>query len=171
VRALLVTVALVGVTSASACKKAKPPNATRAECEEYRDKLFSLLPDNEREAGTRMGMHKATKLELDLCEQRMTSDEVACALVATTQADALACKPKVDIRPADAKRTPDECKAFTEHVMKLGRMFESTETPGPPFTKAMAAMLARECERWMTQKRYDCVMKSGSTMDLMGCRP
>lgn len=159
------------VLAVAACSKTSSPNATRAECERYRDKLFSLLPEHERTAGTNMGMHKATKFELDLCEQRVTSDEVACALQATTQADALACKPKVDIRPPEAKRSPDECKAFGEHVLKLATLFESTEGVGPPFTKAMAAMLARECDRWMTKQRYDCVMKSGSPMDLMGCRP
>ena len=35
----------------------------------------------------------------------------------------------------------------------------------------MAAMLARECERWMTKERYDCIMKAAMPMDLMGCRP
>lgn len=155
----------------AACSKTSPPNATRGQCEQYRDKLFSLLPEHEREVATRMGMHKATKLELDLCEERITSDEVACALQTTSQADALACKPKIDIRPAEAKRTPEECKAFTEHVTKLAKLATETESAGPPFTPAMGAMLARECERWMSMHRYECVMKSGSSMDLMGCRP
>lgn len=164
-RAAIAVALLVG------CTKAKPPNASAAECEQYRDKLFSLLPEPERAAAERMGLQKATKFELDLCMQRVTSDEVACALTATTQEQALACKPKVDIRPPEARRTEAECVAFRERVMKLGELAEGTDTPGPPFTKAMAAMLARECERWMTQQRYDCVMKAGSPMDLMSCRP
>lgn len=166
---LAVAALLVGM--AAACSKAKPATATRAECEQYRDKLFSLLPDAEREAGTRMGMHKATKYELDLCVQRVTSDEVACALKTTTLVDALACKPTVDIRPADAKRTPEECATSTEHILKLAEVFDKNEGIGPPFTKSMAMMLARECERWMTKDRYDCILKAGMPMDLMRCRP
>ena len=83
----------------------------------------------------------------------------------------LACKPTVEIRPPEARRTPEECAKSTEHIMKLADVFDKNEGIGPPFTKAMAAMLARECERWMTKERYDCIMKAGMPMDLMGCRP
>lgn len=164
-------IALAVLVAVAGCSKAKQPNASAAECEQYRDKLFSLLPEPERAAEERMGLQKATKFELDLCMQRVTSDEVACALPATTQEQALACKPKVDIRPPEAKRTEAECVAFREHVTKLGALADRVDAPGPPFTKAMAAMLARECERWMTKQRYDCIMKAGSPMDLMSCRP
>ena len=37
-------------------------------------------------------MDKPTPKEIELCRERMNSDEVACALKATTQDDALACK-------------------------------------------------------------------------------
>jgi hypothetical protein len=166
---VVVLAAVIGV--AAACTKATSPNANEAECQQYRDKLFSLLPDAEREAVTRMGLQKASPYELALCQQRMTSDEIACAVTKTTQADALACKPKVDIRPADAKRTPEECAKAGEHIMKLADVFDKNEGIGPPFTKSMAAMLARECDRWMTKERYDCILKAGMPMDLMGCRP
>lgn len=155
-----------------ACKKpAATPNATEAECEQYRNKLFSLLPDAEREGMSRMGMQKPTKVELALCMQRVTSEEVACAVKATTQEQALACKPSVDIRPLDARRTPEECAAYREHVTKLAEKFDTNDGIGPPLTPSMAAMLARECERWMTKSRYDCVMKATSSMGLMSCKP
>lgn len=158
----------------AACTKAgsgKSPNATQAECEQYRNKMFSFLPEAERDSAQKLGMDKPTKMELDLCMQRMTSEEVKCALEKTTQADALACKPSVDIRPADAKRTPDECKAYSEHVMKLAEENERGEAVGPPFTPSMAAMFSRECERWLTKQRFDCVMKAPSPMGLMSCKP
>jgi hypothetical protein len=158
---------------AAACTKAsgKSPNATQAECEQYRNKMFSFLPEAERDSATKLGMDKPTKMELDLCMQRITSEEVQCALGKTTQADALACKPSVDIRPADAKRTPEECKAYSDHVMKLAEENEKGDVAGPPFTPSMAAMFARECERWLTKARFDCVMKAESPMGMMGCKP
>jgi hypothetical protein len=168
-RALLgfgIAAALVACT-----KTGKSPNATRVECEQYRNKMFSFLPDSEREAAKGIGMDKPTPMELDLCMQRMTSEEVACALEARAQPDALACKPSVDIRPADAKRTPEECTAYSAHVMKLAEENEKGEAMGPPFTPAMAAMFARECERWLTKARFDCVMKAPSPMGLMTCKP
>jgi hypothetical protein len=169
-----VLVAAVWIAGGAACggpATGKAPNATEAECEQYRNKLFSLLPEAEREAAGRMGLQKATKFELALCMERITSDEVACALTKTTQADALACKPTTDIRPPEAQRTEAECNAYREHVTKLGALTQTAETAGPPFTPAMAAMLARECERWMSKSRYDCIMKAGSPLSLMSCRP
>lgn len=174
-RAVLLSGSLLALlVAAVACTKAgsgKSPNATQAECEQYRNKMFSFLPAAEQESAKNLGMDKPTKLEVDLCMQRMTSEEVTCALGKQTQADALACKPSVDIRPADAKRTPEECKAYTEHVTKLAVENEKGEAMGPPFTPAMAAMFARECERWLTKERYDCVMKAPSPMGLMMCKP
>jgi hypothetical protein len=168
---LLVVLLLVPLALVACTKSTKSPNATKVECEQYRDKMFSFLPDSEREAAKGIGMDKPTKLEVDLCMQRMTSEEVACALKAGAQADALACKPSVDIRPAEAKRTPEECTAYSAHVMKLAEENEKGEAMGPPFTPAMAAMFARECERWLTKARFDCVMKAPSPMGLMMCKP
>jgi hypothetical protein len=168
-RASLLLVVLLALV---ACTKAgRSPNATKVECEQYRNKMFSFLPDSEREAAKGIGMDKPTKMEVDLCMQRMTSEEVGCALKASTQADALSCKPSVDIRPAEAKRTTEECTAYSAHVMKLAEENEKGEAMGPPFTPAMAAMFARECERWLTKARFDCVMKAPSPMGLMMCKP
>ena len=80
-------------------------------------------------------------------------------------------EPLDDIRPPEAKRTPEECAKAREHIMKLAEVFDKNEGIGPPFTASMATMLARECERWMTKERYDCILKAGMPMDLMGCRP
>lgn len=165
-RGLLLVVAIAACT-----KSGKSPNATKAECEQYRNKMFSFLPQSERDAAAGLGMDKPTKLELALCMERITSEEVACALTKSTQAEALACKPSVDIRPANAKRTPEECAAYSAHVMKLAQQNEAGQAVGPPFTPAMAAMFARECERWLTKSRYDCVMKAPSPMGLMSCKP
>jgi hypothetical protein len=156
---------------AACTKTGKSPNATKIECEQYRTKMFAFLPDTEREAAAKLGMDKPTKLELALCMERMTSEEVACALKTSTQAEALACKSGVDIRPPDAKRTPEECAAYSAHVMKLAQENEAGQAMGPPFTPSMAAMFARECERWLTKNRYDCVMKAPSPMGLMLCKP
>ncbi len=164
-----IVVALLVV--AACAKSGRSPNATKAECDQYRNKLFSFLPDSERDVATKMGMGKATKLELELCMERVTSEEVACALKSSTQAEALSCRSSVDIRPADAKRTPEECAAYSAHVMKLAKENESGGAIGPPFTPAMAAMFGRECERWLTKKRFDCVMKAPSAMGLMSCKP
>ena len=111
----------------AACAK-KAPNATREECRQYRAKLFELLPDAEREHWRASGLDKASKLELDFCQQRVTSAEVACVRNKTTLDDALACKPTVDLRPADMRRTPEECSAYREHVVQLAADGEKTET-------------------------------------------
>jgi hypothetical protein len=163
----------IALCCAAACNKdaGLRPNASKQECERYRDKMFSFLPASEQEAAAQMGMAKATKLELELCMERITSEEVTCALAASTQAEALSCKGSVDLRPANARRTPEECAAVTAHAQKLAEDNEAGQAVGPPFTPAMAAMFARECERWMTKERYDCVMKAPSPMGLMGCRP
>lgn len=155
----------------AACKKeGKRPNATRGECEQYRNKMFSLLPEDEQKVAAGMNLDKPTPLEIELCMERITSEEVACALAASTQDEALACKPSVDIRPADARRTPEECAAYSAHLMKLAETFTDADG-GPPLTPAMAKMAARECERWLTKQRFDCVMKAQSPMGLMGCKP
>jgi hypothetical protein len=168
--ALVIALSFAG--TACTKKDAGPrPNASQEECERYRDKMFSFLPASEQEAAAKMGMGKATKLELELCMERITSEEVACALASSTQAEALSCKGSVDLRPANARRTPEECAAVTAHVQKLAEENEAGQAVGPPFTPAMAAMFARECDRWMTKERYDCVMKAPSPMGLMGCRP
>jgi hypothetical protein len=162
--------ALLAVLAAAACSKSKAPNATRDECVAYRSKLFELLPDAEREHWRAAGFDKPSKLELDLCQERVTSVEVACVLKQTTLDDALLCKPTVDIRPAEMRRTPEECAAYREHVIKLAELGEKTETIGPPLTVAMAKLVARECERWMSKKRYDCGVAAGASPDLMMCR-
>lgn len=167
-----ITLALCVAATLVACTRAgKRPNATRAECEQYRNKMFGFLPQQEQDSARGIGMDKPTKLELELCMQRMTSEEVACAVAATSQGAALACKPSVDIRPDNARRTPEECAAYAAHVLKLAELNEAGEAIGPPFTPAMARMFARECERWLTKERYDCVMKAPSPMGLMNCKP
>jgi len=153
----------------AACTKSRP-NASRAECERYRARLFELLPDTEREHWRASGMDKPSKLELDFCEERVTSSEVACVAKAPTLDAALECKPTAEIRPADMRRTPEECSAYREHVVKLAELGEGTETIGPPLTVAMAKMVARECERWMSKARYECGLKAGTSPDLMMCR-
>jgi hypothetical protein len=165
--ALLAVLALAG-----ACKKeGKNVDATQAECEAYRNKMFSFLPPEEQQSMAGIGLDKPTPKEIELCRQRMNSDEIACAVAAATQDEALACRSAVDDRPAEVKRTPEECKAYSEHVIKLAEENERGQSIGPPLTVAMAKMFARECERWLTKKRYDCVMKAPSAMGLMQCPP
>lgn len=154
-----------------ACSKAKSPNATEPECAEYRMKLFSFTPTEEKEAMGKLGFDKPSPLELKLCMERITSEEVRCAVGAATLEQVLACKPSVDIRPADAKRTPEECQAYGDHAMALAIENESGGAMGPPFTPAMAALFKHECERWLSKKRFDCVMKAPSPMGMMGCPP
>ena len=166
--ALLVALSVVACTKA---KKGPAPNATEAECVEYRQKMFSFNPPEEQAAMSKMGFDKPSPLELKLCKERITSEEVKCALASTSQDQALACKPSVDIRPAHAKRTPEECQAYSDHAMKLAVENESGGAVGPPFTPAMAKLFRRECERWLTKKRYDCIMKAPSPMGMMGCEP
>jgi hypothetical protein len=154
-----------------ACTKARTPDATEADCAAYREKMFSLLPEDQQKNMAGLGMDKPTPKEIALCRERMNSDEVACALKATTLDDALACKSATDDRPDEVRRTPEECKAYSEHMLKLAEATEAGETHGPPLTPAMAKMAGRECERWLTKKRYDCVMKAEAPMGLMNCPP
>jgi hypothetical protein len=101
----------------------------------------------------------------------MNSDEVQCVLEATTQDDALACRSATDDRPDDVKRTPDECKAYSDHMMKLAELNEAGQAVGPPLTPAMAKMSVAECPRWLSKARYECVMKAPSPMGIMQCPP
>ena len=166
-----VVIVVASVLALAACKKAKSPDATPAECEAYRNKMFSFLPAEEQKSMADLGMGKPTPKELELCRERMNSDEVACAMKAATMDEALACKSATDDRPAEVKRTAEECKAYGEHMMKLAELNESGQAIGPPLTPAMAQLAARECERWLTKKRYDCVMAAPSPMGIMSCPP
>ena len=156
----------------AACKR-EPANvdATEADCTAYRNKMFSFLPAEEQKSMADLGMDKPTPKEIELCRQRMNRDEVACALEATTQDEALACKSATDDRPDEVKRTPEECKAYAQHMMKLAELNEQGEAVGPPLTPAMAKMAIAECPRWLSKKRYECVMKAPSPMGIMQCPP
>src|SRR3954464_983116 len=157
-RSLVVAFLLV-----AACGKhhnAPKPTPTEAECQAYRDKLFSFMPEDERAKGLKLGLGKQTPKELEPCQQRMPSDEIACVVASRTVDEALACKPAVDDRAPEIKRTPEECAALSEHVKKLAATNDFGDSIGPPFTPFMASLFARECGRWMTQDRYDCVMKA-----------
>ena len=166
---------LAGVCACAlvACKRepTKSPDATEAECAAYRNKMFSFLPAAEQQSMAGIGMDKPTPKEIELCRQRMNSDEVACALKATTQDEALACKSATDDRPTDVRRTAEECKAYADHMMKLAEANEQGDAIGPPLTPAMAKMAIAECPRWLSKKRYDCVMKAPSPMGIMQCPP
>ena len=167
-----VVVAIAACIALAACKR-EPKNvdATEADCIAYRNKMFSFLPEAEQQSMVGLGMDKPTPKELELCRQRMNADEVACAVKATTQDEALACRSATDDRPDEVKRTPEECKAYAEHMQKLATLNESGEAIGPPLTPAMAKMAVAECPRWLSKKRYDCVMKAPSPMGIMQCPP
>lgn len=154
----------------AACSKPKTsPQATEAECIAYRNKLFSLLPEDEQASMRKGGMDKATPKELELCRERVHPDEIACVQKATTLDEALACKPAVDDRPEAMKRTPEECEAYKAHLLELAEVAASPQAFGPPLTKSMAKLAARECERWMSKQRYDCVMKAQVSAGLIQC--
>ncbi|HEY5946338.1 MAG TPA: hypothetical protein VIV40_12635 [Kofleriaceae bacterium] len=167
-RAALLLLALAG---SSACTKPKSPDATDAECTAYRNKMFAFLPAEEQKSMAGIGLDKPTPKELELCRERMNSDEVACVLKAASMDEALACRSATDDRPAEVKRTPEECKAYSDHMMKLAELNERGEAIGPPLTPAMAKMAIAECPRWLTKKRYDCVMAAPSPMGIMQCPP
>jgi hypothetical protein len=171
-RCSLALVALAALAAGAACKR-EPKNvdATEADCIAYRNKMFSFLPAQEQQSMAGIGMDKPTPKEIELCRERMNRDEVACALGATTQDQALACKSATDDRPAEVRRTPEECTAYADHMMKLAEANEKGEAIGPPLTPAMAKMAIAECSRWLTKKRYDCVMKAPSPMGIMQCPP
>jgi hypothetical protein len=168
----LLTLVLAGAVALGACKR-EPKNvdASEADCIAYRNKMFSFLPAEEQQSMAGLGMDKPTAKEIELCRQRMNADEVACALKATTQDDALACRSATDDRPDDVKRTPEECKAYAEHLLKLAEANEKGDAIGPPLTPAMAKMAIAECPRWLSKKRFDCVMKAPSPMGIMQCSP
>ena len=153
-----------------ACKRApKNVDATEAECSAYRDKMFGFLPPEDQAAVKNFGMGKATPREIELCRQRMNSDEVQCALKATTFDDALACRSATDDRPDEVKRTPEECKAYGEHMTKLAADADKGDGVGPPLSPAMAKIAIADCPRWLSKKRYDCVMAAPTAMAIMQC--
>lgn len=117
------------------------------------------------------GLDKPTPKEIELCRERMNADEVACVLKTTTMDEALACKSATDDRPAEVKRTPEECKTYSEHVMKLAEQSQGPDSIGMPLTPAMAKLAARECERWLSKKRYDCVLQQPSAAGILTCPP
>jgi hypothetical protein len=164
--------ALLALLALCACKR-EPKNvdASESECIAYRNKMFSFLPAEEQASMAGIGMGKATPKEIELCRQRMNSDEIGCALKAATQEEALACKSATDDRPAEVRRTPEECKAYAEHMQKLAESNEKGDAIGPPLTPAMAKMAIAECPRWLSKKRYECVMKAPSPMGIMQCPP
>jgi hypothetical protein len=168
----LVAVA-VAIAALAACSKraAKNVDATEAECTAYRNKMFSLMPAQEQTAMGGLGLDKPTPKELELCKQRMNSDEIQCALEAASFDDALACRSATDDRPDDVKRTPEECKAYADHMKQLSDQAENTDTVGPPLTPSVAKMAIAECPRWLSKKRFDCVMKATAPMALMQCPP
>ena len=165
-RALVLALALGACTKAS-----KSVDATEAECVSYRNKLFSLLPPDEQAQMTKGGMDKPAPKEIELCRERMNSDEIACALKAATLDDALACKSATDDRPAEVKRTPEECKKYGEKVTQLADESRGKDAFGPPLSPSMAKMAFRECERWLSKKRYDCVLEQPSSAGILGCPP
>jgi hypothetical protein len=167
-RALALVVAGLAL---GACTKARSSSShtTETECVAYRDKLFSLLPQDEQDAMRKGGNDKATPKEIEMCRQRVHSDEIACMQKATTLDDALACKPAVDDRPDAVKRTPEECQAYKEHLLKLADVAASDDAFGPALTRSMAKMAGRECERWMTKKRYDCIMSAQTSAGMIQC--
>jgi hypothetical protein len=161
---------LLAVTACGGSKHGhKPPS--EAECQAYRDKLFSYMPEADKAKATAMGLGRQTPIELALCQQRMQSDEIACVVASKTFDEAMLCEPAVDDRPAEMKRTLAECQAFASHVIKLASNAAEGEAAGPPFTPFMAKLMARECGRWLSKDRYECVMKAPTTLGLIGCPP
>ena len=101
----------------------------------------------------------------------MKSDEIACAQKASTLDEALACRSATDDRPAEVKRTAEECKAYGAHLAKLAEDGKGKQSFGPPLSPSMLKLSIRECERWLTKQRYDCVMQQPSTVGILGCPP
>jgi hypothetical protein len=164
--------ALAALASFGACKKAEQSvDATEADCVAYRNKLFSLLPADEQAGLTASKLDKPTPKEIELCRERMNADEIACAVEAATIDEALACKSATDDRPAHVKRTAEECKAFSEHITKLAEDSRGEQAFGPPLSPTMVKLTIRECDRWLSKQRYDCVMKQPSTAGILGCPP
>jgi hypothetical protein len=163
----------IALLASSACKKggAKSVDATEAECVAYRNKLYSLLPAGEQAAMASSKLDKPTPKEIELCRERMNSDEIGCALKAQTLDEALACKTATDDRPDEVKRTAEECKAYGEYVTKLADESRGKESFGFPMSPSIVKMTLRECERWLSKKRYDCVMQQPSSAGILGCPP
>jgi hypothetical protein len=166
----MLRVALLLVLAACGNKHGhKPPSD--AECQAYRDKLFSYMPPVERDKTIEMGGGHQTPVELAMCKQRMQSDEIACVVASKTLDEALACRPAVDDRPAEMKRSDAECQAFAAHVTQIAANTAAVEGNGPPFSPFMGQLMARECGRWLSKDRYDCVMKAKNALGFIGCPP
>lgn len=154
---------------ASGCHRSQDAarRATAAECEAYHAKFLALSP-GARDALAQLKLDTLGPRELKLCQERMTSDVVTCVLQAPSLEAALACKPAVDIRPAEARHTPDECAAYVEHMRTLAA---SAVPDKPKVTTSMTEAARRACDGWLTTDRYRCVLKASTPHELAACPP
>ena len=174
-RRLALLAAILGGSSllvVSPCGKNKTdPHqlASRSECEALAAKERALLPV-EMSNAVPLGIHMEAPSERRLaqCQERNTSEVVACVLAAATMDEALACKPSVEIRPPSVRRSMEECARYVEHV----RQIVAQAAPGRPEMVANLGQAAGiECDRYLTRERYECVLATKGARDWAACPP
>jgi hypothetical protein len=158
----------------AACEKAqRDPHATRMECDayvaaiaEWNANLDAQARDayardpNGRISFTGQGVFVG-KGFTSLCPERMTSKQVACMIAHAHRhsMDSTACKPEVDLRPPDARRTPEECARYIAKARELA----ATGSASPRMSVADQVRFveqgaANECTGWLSRARYECVL-------------
>jgi hypothetical protein len=117
---------------------------------------LSLTRVSPAEALTTLGFDKIDERTLKTCQERVTYEVIACVQRATSSDEAARCKSSIDLRPASARRSPDECDRYVRHVREI------VEAGSPPSVAAnnMVDAARRECEGWLGADRFNCVMNA-----------
>lgn len=151
----------------AACEKAKhDPHATREQCDRMHAAALAMA-DRVNAAGRGAPGAGFRRMNVfgdwrpDTCVERMTSRQVDC-FIAKYSADELddsSCKPEVDLRPPDARRTPAECERYVAKSRELAQAAPpSSSLTAAQYTEAVAQGATLECNGWLSRARYDCVL-------------
>lgn len=168
----------------AACEKdpaASGVRATREQCEEIATLVQAhAAAANAVERGRPTHGFRHTEAffsdnYLALCEQRTTRRQADCeiARLRTGAIDMSPCKPEVDLRPPDARRTAEECVQYVAKRRSLAAtiVLPPGLTPDTQLADASAHGAAAECAWWLSKARYDCVMAAPDDAAATRCPP
>ncbi len=151
----------------AACEKADHgPLATREQCDRMHAEAVALADRvNARGPGApepgfrRMNVFGDWRPEL--CAERMTSKQVDCIIAKyrASELDTSTCKPEVDLRPADARRSSAECERYVAKSRELALAAPPRSgLTSAQLTEAVVQGATNECAGWLSRARYECVL-------------
>lgn len=118
-------------------------------------RLFALQSPQTRESLTMLGLDKPDETKLATCQERVTAEMLTCVDRAATIEQAVACQPDSNLRPANARRTPEECEQYVRHVGEI----VNQAPPSKAAAENMVEAARKECAGWLTLERFDGVMR------------